>query len=111
MSTFKVGGWVRNTWLGTVKQYSYSDKAYDDKYNGTANESKHWEHWQPKPGEWCWFYDDGCRFPILAKFKKAKIKKYGKDEALEYKGSQTGYYSKCEPFIGELPNFIKREIK
>ena len=97
MSEFKVGDWVRNTWLGTVKQYSYSDRAYDDKYNGTENESKHWELWEPQVGEWCWFLSNS-RLSSL--------------ELLNFSGTYLDDedYRNYEPFIGNLPNFIKKEI-
>lgn len=59
------------------------------------------EAWQPKPGEWCWFWDDDSQFIVVAKF--VKITKNGKFKA------QFEYYpwDNCAPFTGELPEHLK----
>ena len=113
-SKFKVGDWVRNTWLGTIKQYSTHDLDYDNKYRGTDKESLHWELWGPRVGEWCWFWYTNCS-PILAKY----INSDNEDDEEEYiaevytndhRGNRftcKDCYINCEPFIGELPNFLK----
>ncbi|MBC8296627.1 MAG: hypothetical protein H8E55_12620 [Pelagibacterales bacterium] len=99
MNEFKVGDWV--TIEGTLP---------DDKFQLTANEVKHgeilmahfrfgidkWEHWQPQEGEWCWFnmeFLDGWQNPVLMR--------YGEQDTSRWN---------IEPFVGNLPNFIKKEI-
>jgi len=104
MSKFKAGDWIRNTWLGIIKQYSYRDKDYDEKYDGTENESKHWELWQPEVGEWCWFWNRDDYTPIVGKLSSHSI-----EEQLyfNFNGVVDYSYENCEPFIGELPSFLK----
>lgn len=66
--------------------------------------------WHPKEGEWCWFYDIGMRTPQLHQFQC-----FSENEQLNYgerfveKGQERDSwgYDYCEPFIGELPSFIK----
>lgn len=58
------------------------------------------EKWQPKPGEWCWFWDDNCQGgqPVLSQFHSVK-------DGL-FKG--TFYlWQHCAPFTGELPEHLK----
>ncbi len=58
------------------------------------------ELWQPKLGEWCWFYSKHTNIaPVLRKFEyKHNNSFYTNDEMI---------FTGCEPFIGNLPNFIK----
>ena len=64
--------------------------------------------WQPKEGEWCWFYNSDNYDSVqltLGKF-------YGtssKELKYTYIDMDRQEYSSecCEPFIGELPSFIK----
>lgn len=59
------------------------------------------EAWKPKPGEWCWFWDnrDTSKFqPVLSQFKQMVDDMY---QATLYKWEQ------CAPFIGELPEHLK----
>jgi hypothetical protein len=59
--------------------------------------------WQPKEGEWCWFWDyDNKNACSLRQFQK-KIGEY----YLTKLGSR---WSFCAPFIGELPEHLK-EVK
>lgn len=58
------------------------------------------EKWQPKPGEWCLFWDDEFKFLIvLAKFKRMVNNKF------ETEFNET--WDNCAPFIGELPEHLK----
>lgn len=99
MQQFKVGDWVRNTSINRVWQYTESDLKYD-KQNPYHNKND--EPWQPKEGEWCWFFEEGnpcC--PMLKRFDRMDINGYptpiGMVRGFKY----------CEPFIGELPSFLK----
>ena len=61
--------------------------------------------WKPQLGEWCWFYEDTeyTTMNIVAKYSHT-------DKNGHYiLGDKIGYpYTFCEPFKGELPNFLKR---
>lgn len=60
--------------------------------------------WQPKEGEWCWFWDDNkVVVAVLSKFK-----------CIKYIGSNAFYqnindipYTHCAPFKGDLPEHLK----
>jgi hypothetical protein len=56
------------------------------------------EAWQPKPGEWCWFWDRDYVKPSLDKF-----------EAMdgEFFQAELHKWEYCAPFIGELPPHLK----
>ncbi len=59
------------------------------------------EHWQPKEGEWCWFWDKKDNTPSIGKIEKYHNGYY---YSSAFNGSICEY---CEPFIGELPSFLK----
>jgi hypothetical protein len=58
--------------------------------------------WQPKPGEWCWFWDERNTCARLAKFAIFKDDAY-------HEHTHNGWEN-CAPFIGELPDHLK-EVK
>lgn len=61
------------------------------------------EAWKPKPGEWCWFWDDhDSDVAILNKFIG-----YDLDKAYPYMTITGGVYHNCAPFTGELPPHLK----
>ena len=62
------------------------------------------ELWQPKEGEWCWFYDDTEGTPIFGRFYK-QDKDFGNCCYPQHQINSP--YSYCEPFIAELPSFLK----
>jgi hypothetical protein len=47
--------------------------------------------WQPKEGEWCWFWDGGSESAFLSKFQSRYF----------------SAYKHCAPFVGELPEHLK----
>lgn len=113
MEEFKVGDWVRKEpflFEQEVYQLAYSD------FYGVGRKSdsffENLEPWQPKEGEWCWFYTNtskGRRFinPQLGKFQNLV-----EQDTNTYKNgyryiADIGFYKQCEPFIGELPTFLK----
>ena len=61
-----------------------------------------YEHWQPKEGEWCWFIDNGVPKEYI------QLRQFESMDGMFFKpyGALRGY-ANCEPFIGELPSFIK----
>ena len=105
MMEFKVGDLVTFKSGNTLKvsKYFIENIEYFDGY----------EHWQPKVGEWCWFWDDGLTHSRhLMQFHK----KYENNGLVSYFGVSsytkdgnpyTPQYQYCEPFNGTLPSFIK----
>lgn len=57
--------------------------------------------WQPKPGEWCWFWDSTDFPPCLGQFEEMNDRKY------RDRDRENCNWNYCEPFIGELPSYLK----
>lgn len=56
------------------------------------------EAWKPKPGDWCWFYENP-KYAIIDRFKEMNENLYR---------NISGYtYSNCAQFVGELPEHLK----
>jgi len=99
---FKVGDWVRLKVLDKTTHklikldWNEHTKCYHpilEKFNGNIDSVNELELWEPQVGEWCWFYDNGIyEIPVLGKFSKLN------DETVD-----------IEPFIGELPTYLKEE--
>lgn len=107
MTNFKPGDWVivNNSFENIIK-VEYEDYEEDgietrifidnsEEYYGAEDV----EIWQPKPGEWCWFWDEQYTTAILAKFIEKTDEGY-----FEHHGNSFEY---CEPFIGTLPSHLK----
>jgi hypothetical protein len=61
--------------------------------------------WQPKEGEWCWFWDEeGNNGVRLAKFLKIT-------DNNNYTANGGSIWQNCAPFIGELPEHLKEVLK
>ena len=61
------------------------------------------EAWKPKPGEWCWFWEDNFD-------KCAVVGQFAGISDGEYNTIFGGYkwgYKHCAPFTGELPDHLK----
>lgn len=56
--------------------------------------------WQPKPGEWCWFWNDGY-YAYLSKFKNVYLDIYNDID--------DDSWQNCAPFKGELPEHLKEK--
>jgi len=101
---FKVGDWVVSKHTGEVCLCEKIDG--DDFY---SNENKwhittSYSSWQPKEGEWCWFYDS--EYPlsyILCKFETFDNGFWCRPNFSDTMERFNG----CEPFIDELPSFLK----
>ena len=69
------------------------------------------ELWQPKKGEWCWFYDKTSSVvPILAQFDYMSEHIYvTTDIKIPFRGDERSAYgfNSCIPFIGQLPKILK----
>jgi len=65
------------------------------------------EPWKPQPGEWCWF--EGTPQPFLARFKRERslTERTGAAYKYKYEIEDGEWFKHCEPFIGELPIFLK----
>ena len=60
------------------------------------------EAWQPKPGEWCWFWDDIKAETVLRRFSMINGNRFECNLGLRWLN--------CAPFTGELPEHLK-EVK
>jgi hypothetical protein len=66
-------------------------------------------HWQPQLGEWCWFWNvlnGAYEIPVLRKFVKMTEEGFYLADNIVCDWA----YTNCEPFIGELPSFIKEHL-
>ena len=109
MSSFKPGDWViaskvckkpkkftiiaKLKKIKSVSTYAYPYILEDGNYCETV------KLWQPKVGEWCWFWDENYTTSILAKFENISNGLF-----VENHGNIFEY---CEPFIGQLPTHLK----
>lgn len=109
MQTFKPGDWI--TSYSEVQQVdkvskdgktlffnSYKPVAYTDYWS-----SSRCSHWQPQPGEWCWFWDNEYNIDLR------KFHRYSEEENIYFADNGVVYvsYNFCEPFIGQLPTILK----
>ena len=116
--SFKVGDWVQHKYLNTIFQVKdiFKDGYLDCitslklepriKWDSCLFQGKYNSDdcvlWQPKEGEWCWFWNKDSEMPpVLRRFKQTQ-----KDGAHITK-DDCYFYDYCEPFIGELPSFLK----
>ena len=102
MSSFKPGDWIQCTYAnGTkfvVQVVSETSVKEAGRVYPTTLDSD-WVAWQPKVGEWCWFWDENYTTAILAKFENISNGLF-----VEHHGNIFEY---CEPFIGQLPTHLK----
>ena len=100
MSSFKPGDWIQCTYAnGTkfvVQVVSETSVKEAGRVYPTTLDSD-WVAWQPKVGEWCWFWNQSDINLSIS----PHIGQYGN---LSY---SLEFYDNCEPFIGQLPTFIK----
>lgn len=113
MNKFKVGDWIRRK----SDQYHKIDKIDEtmrllfstEKFTDSVAEDC--ELWEPKEGEWCWFWNICCH-PKLLKFKE-KVNEsqiIGDVYYFAYDiNGQTNTFRYCEPFCGELPSTISEK--
>ena len=112
MQQFKVGDWIENIRCVNqriIKQVIDCKEHLDTLTMGNATNGVNVmlksdvKLWQQKEGEWCWFYNRGDAFPVLRPFVKMS------EENLYLANNIVcdWAYEYCEPFIGELPSFLK----
>lgn len=92
---FKVGDWVRNKIDINEKQMVFgtreaSNEEFEFLYfsNNKMGLLQDYELWQPEEGEFV-------------------VRKFGNTSFIVGKFGTEGFTKDCEPFIGELPSFIK----
>ena len=84
--SFKVGDWVTN---------KDNELFQLEEIHVWQDLSSIVSHWKPKECEWCWFWRNGYKEPKLIKFKQWLL-----NSTIDDGGT-------VEPFIGELPSFVK----
>ena len=105
---FKVGDWVCfNNKVMKVTDGTSPIGLIALNNDGNAYMSKDLSLWQPKPGEWCWFYQSKREIPILGNLKYFS----DKDGFCAYSTPKASisvkYFKHCEPFLGQLPTNLQ----
>ena len=100
MTNFKPGDWVHIPSLNTEPVQYYSDLCHLGL-----------ELWQPKVGEWCWFWSKSFPKPQLLPFRSYfKNSFYSTEYGVTIFNEvlyKCNYFDYCEPFIGQLPTHLK----
>jgi len=105
--------WIQNEGSDEVEYYNTAVGNYRD---GCLDPSGLVE-WEPKEGEWCWFWNSYNSSPVLAQFVAiedddidityiAKVRSNNISHQLVLRNEE---FKGCEPLIGELPNFLKEQ--
>jgi hypothetical protein len=106
MTKFKVGDWVRNVYTELPYRFSDTDLKFVEVDPTYANDKL----WEPKVGDWCWFWNNKGKV-LIGTF-------WSQDENIYFYNSPfintdhniigTERYKSqhCEPFIGTLPSFL-----
>lgn len=112
---FKVGDWVYSSGhicqIAEIRPFTW-DSSRIEIHTEWSTHMDTIELWQPEAGEWCWFYfsesvsDHNCL--TLGKFIGFRNKE-SNVLFLEYYDTDNNIFASdmCEPFIGQLPSFIK----
>lgn len=106
-SKFKVGDWVvSDTNIVPIR----ITQIVDDKFFVDKNSCRMWvggncELWQPKEGEWCWFGVLLVKVESISENPTIYTLYTKTSDGQEHKMVETD--CNLEPFIGELPSFIK----
>ena len=90
--------WENITRYGFYSSCSKNGRSSAEKDRATL------EHWHPKPGEYCWFLTCNCGYE-LGQFVETLS-----NGNFRYRLNRTNSLfncSHCEPYIGNLPSFIK----
>ena len=103
---FKVGDWVIPKVADDFKPRKIT-KIVDNDFIESEDLMGYmidFELWQPKEGEWCWFwnYTDTPNFMMFNGITEDNLY-----NGITCIGGCDIEFDYCEPFIGELPSFIK----
>ena len=118
MKQFKEGDWVLllEKRIHQIKAISKDDSKLFLDTQESPQSDNWWKIsqcglWQPKQGEWCWFYDTtSSAVPILAQFDYMSDHIYITTEIqIPFSGEEFSAYgfNSCIPFIGQLPKILK----
>jgi len=91
---FPVAGRISYTLDGRYMQEDLTPMLYPSKPEITVPK------WQPKPGEWCWFWDEGINSTLLAQLSHITARN-------NYETKGGSIWQHCAPFNGELPEHLK----
>ena len=103
MQEFKVGDWVRDTRQG-MKNPIVQLKSNCIALTNPKEYATQYELWEPKEGEWCWSKYDGLVRVIQ---KETPTNSYIVEPVALTIQRQLYDITGLEPFIGELPTFLK----
>ena len=101
---FKVGDWVRD--LRDNRVFQINSVNFNLKL---STKNTVYVHWQPKIGEWCWFWNKDRLHTVaqLVEVCNEGNRKYF--ASIPNKPHQLGgYYENCEPFLGHLPTKLQK---
>lgn len=104
MKKFKVGDWVRIIDGSGLEEHSIHKLDKEKLYLVKQLYRNSVELWQPAKGEWCWFDTTSNTLPFIAKYGEFNNEEYFIDNSTFIKKHNI---KTIEPFIGELPSFIK----
>lgn len=117
MSDLKLNDWTTHEQHGgnpkQIESITNGEAYFSVTVGGYSIKLEDLKKWQPKEGEWCWFGNkiDSKSF-VLSQFDETITIDHTWDIAYTevlYKSKEYGLrrYSSCEPFIGELPSYLK----
>ena len=105
---FKVGDFVRYIHSTTATALEINN-INGNRYYFTNSEMSCLEHelelWQPKPNEWCWFWDK-CT-PHRPTLRQYDIFPEGYGEENMFHDSEQNPFDFCEPFLNSRPSHLK----
>ena len=105
---FKVGDFVRYIHSTTAIALEINN-INGNRYYFTNSEMSCLEHelelWQPKPNEWCWFWDK-CT-PHRPTLRQYDIFPEGYGEENMFHDSEQNPFDFCEPFLNSRPSHLK----
>jgi len=101
---FKLGDWVKNNEYGLF-QITPSNIGSCNDINNHVGRFKT-EHWELRPGEWCWFWGDS-KEPLLGQFKYMDSD-FNHLYVVNLPNRHNVYtFRYCEPFIGSVPTVLQ----
>ena len=107
MSTYNPGDWLIDI-KGNQRPLNTIFKVEDEYTRYRAADVR---PWQPKPGDWCWFWlidihNNLVGGPICGKLSEIRIK-HGLPRYYISGVTDEEWFNHCEPFIGQLPSICK----
>ena len=102
MQQFKVGDWVyyAGEFYRVHEEYNGKGNISKEVVNSLVRHDKNVQLWQPKQGEWCWFWNKR----LVQELHLSQFSNVFNDTYYTHTGND---FDHCEPFIGELPSFLK----